>query len=201
MPEIVDITPCVSTLGLILVTLKTHKMILSDKDILHAIASGSISISPYDRANVRTNSYDVHLSPHVKCYATREIDARLDNKVREYTIPPDGWVFLPGRLYLCSTVEYTMTHEHVPCIEGKSSIGRLGISVHATAGVGDVGFCGHWTLEISVIQPVRVYAHMPIAQLLWFQCSSHPSKLYDNDSKYQNQGNKPVASKMWMNFK
>ena len=70
---------------------------------------------------------------------------------------------LPG-----STLEYTETRRFVPFLEGKSSVGRLGIDIHATAGKGDVGFCNHWTLEISVSQPVRVYAGMPIGQLIYF---------------------------------
>lgn len=176
-------------------------MILSDWDIANAIGRGVIKIDPIKHEDIRTNSVDVHLSEHLMCYATREIDSKKDNKVRNYVIPAEGKILLPGILYLGSTIEYTEAHEHVPFLEGKSSVGRLGISVHSTAGVGDVGFCGHWTLEISVVQPVRVYAGMPIAQILFFEVKSKPVRMYGgNGSKYQRQGAKPVASMMWKNF-
>ena len=78
------------------------------------------------------------------------LDAKKHNKVTHFEIPDDGYVLQPGVLYLGVTEEYTETHAHVPFLEGKSSIGRLGIDIHATAGKGDVGFCNCWTLEISV---------------------------------------------------
>lgn len=73
----------------------------------------------------------------------------------------------PHIFYLVA-LEYTETHAHVPFLEGKSSTGRLGIDIHATAGKGDVGFCGNWTLEISVKQPVRIYKECPSGQLIYF---------------------------------
>jgi len=94
-----------------------------------------------------------------------QLDAAIEPKVMDVMIPEAGITLAPGILYLASTVEYTETNRHVPYLDGKSSIGRLGIFIHATAGRGDVGFCGHWTMEISVVQPVRVYAGMPIGQL------------------------------------
>ena len=176
-------------------------MILSDLDISNAIGRGVIKIDPLNKEDIRTNSVDVHLSKHLSVYKGRTIDAKENNLTHEITIEEEGFVLFPDRLYLGSTIEYTEAHEHVPFIEGKSSVGRLGISVHATAGVGDVGFCGHWTLEISVVQPVRVYPGMPIAQLLFFEVSSQPIRRYGGDgSKYQKQGAKPVASMMWKNF-
>lgn len=180
-------------------------MILSDWDISNAIGRGVIKIDPMKHEDIRTNSVDVHLSEHLSFYRKTHFGDILDAKENELTwdikIPEDGFVLHPGILYLGSTIEYTEAHEHVPFLEGKSSVGRLGISVHSTAGVGDVGFCGHWTLEISVIQPVRVYAGMPIAQLLFFEVKNKPVRIYGgNGSKYQQQGAKPVASMMWKNF-
>lgn len=182
-------------------------MILSDWDIANAIGRGIIKIDPLKHEDIRTNSVDVHLSEHLTEYLTEQLtehgvlDARIENKTKSYSIDIDGFVLMPGILYLGSTIEYTEAHEHVPFLEGKSSVGRLGISVHSTAGVGDVGFCGHWTLEISVVQPVRVYARMPIAQLIFFEVKSMPLRMYGkNGSKYQQQGAKPVPSMMWKNF-
>ena len=96
-----------------------------------------------------------------------------------FEIPDDGCILLPSRTYLGVTLEYTETHQHVPFLEGKSSVGRLGIDIHATAGKGDVGFCNHWTLEISVAQPVRVYHGMPIAQLIYFEVRGEIAMRYD----------------------
>ena len=107
----------------------------------------------------------------------------------------------PGILYLGVTEEYTETHRHVPFLEGKSSIGRLGIDIHATAGKGDVGFCNTWTLEISCVQPVRVYAGMPIGQLIYFMIDGDVNNNYANkhNAKYTTRTIKPVESMMWKN--
>ena len=81
--------------------------------------------------------------------------------------PPEGLVLSPNQLYLGRTVERTETHNLVPMIEGRSSIGRLGLFVHVTAGFGDVGFCGYWTLEMFAVQPIRIYAGVPICQIFY----------------------------------
>ena len=131
-------------------------MILTDLAILKAIKEGDILVEPFDRNCLGTNSYDVHLSKYLACYIDDVIDAKKHNQVEHFEIADDGIVLQPGKTYLGSTLEYTETRSFVPFLEGKSSVGRLGIDIHATAGKGDVGFCNHWTLEISVSQPVRV---------------------------------------------
>jgi len=142
-------------------------MILSDSRILEEIEKGTIIITPYDRKALGSNSYDVHLGANLAVYEQPELDAKKHNTIRHFNIPEEGFVLMPDTLYLGVTMEYTETHAHVPFLEGKSSTGRLGIDIHATAGKGDVGFCGNWTLEISVKMPVRVYAGMPIGQLIY----------------------------------
>lgn len=129
------------------------------------------------------------------------LDAKLHNEVFHFDIPDSGLILYPGILYLGSTVEYTETHAHVPFIEGKSSMGRLGVDIHATAGKGDVGFCGHWTLEISVKQPVKLYAGMPSAQLIYFPVEGEVLNPYNKKTgaKYSGQPGKPVESMMWKN--
>lgn len=129
------------------------------------------------------------------------LDAKKHNQVLHFDIPDSGLILYPGILYLGSTVEYTETHAHVPFIEGKSSMGRLGVDIHATAGKGDVGFCGHWTLEISVKQPVKLYAGMPVAQLIYFPVEGHVINPYNKKAgaKYSGQHGKPVESMMWKN--
>lgn len=176
-------------------------MILSDKKILEAIASGDIVIEPYDRACLGTNSYDVHLGKWLANYRDPVLDARKHNEIECFEIPEAGFVLQPNVLYLGVTHEYTETHHAVPFLEGKSSVGRLGIDIHATAGKGDVGFCNHWTLEISVTQPVRVYAGMPIGQLIYFMVEGDIERFYNkkSDAKYNARTDKPVESMMWKN--
>jgi dCTP deaminase len=176
-------------------------MILSDTRILEEMEKGTIKIEPYNREDLGSNSYDVHLGKHLAFYVDHEIDAKKHNQIAHFDIPEDGIVLEPGRFYLGVTQEYTETHAHVPFVEGKSSTGRLGINIHSTAGKGDVGFCGHWTLEITVQVPVRVYAGMPIGQLIYFGVEGQIANPYNTkkNAKYSGQPNKPVESMMWKN--
>mgnify|MGYP001591669011 FL=1 len=147
------------------------------------------------------NSYDVHLSKHLAQYVDKNLDSKKHNKVKHFEIPKTGFVLKPGQLYLGSTKEYTESHKHVPFLEGKSSTGRLGIDIHATAGKGDVGFCGFWTMEISTSKPVRVYAGMPIGQLIFYVVSGKVERVYSKkkNPKYSYQEKLPKESMMWKN--
>lgn len=176
-------------------------MILSDKRILEEIEKGTILIEPFRKECLGTNSYDVHLGRYLGTYVNRELDAKAHNKIEIFEIPADGYVLHPGTLYLGVTEEYTETHEHIPFLEGKSSTGRLGIDIHATAGKGDVGFCNTWTLEISVAQPVRIYSGMPIGQLIYFKVEGEIDQNYSSKkgAKYNTRTVKPVESMMWKN--
>lgn len=178
-------------------------MILSDKKILSEIKKGNIVIKPFNRKYLGSNSYDVHLGDWMAVYIDDVLDAKKHNKVQYIKIPRSGMLLLPARLYLGVTKEYTETHNYVPFLEGKSSIGRLGIDIHATAGKGDVGFCNTWTLEISVRQPVIIYPGMPIGQLIYFEISGDIEVPYNKKktAKYNRKTNKPVESMMWKNFK
>lgn len=176
-------------------------MILSDRKILEEIKKKTIVIKPFDVKNMGGNSYDVHLSEHLAVYTAKTLDAKKHNKVRHFKIPKSGFLLKPGELYLGSTQEYTETHKHVPFLEGKSSTGRLGIDIHATAGKGDVGFCGYWTLEISASKPVRIYAGMPIGQLIYYKVEGKVDRLYHSkqSAKYAGQAHLPKESMMWKN--
>jgi dCTP deaminase len=176
-------------------------MILSDTRILEEMEKGTIKIVPYNREDLGSNSYDVHLGKDLARYVDRELDAKKHNTIEHFEIPEEGYVLQPHEFYLGVTQEYTETHAHVPFLEGKSSTGRLGIDIHATAGKGDVGFCGNWTLEISVKQPVRVYKGMPIGQLIYFPVDGEIEIKYNQkkNAKYSGQINKPVESMMWKN--
>ena len=176
-------------------------MILSDTRILEEIEKGTIVIKPYERSQLGSNSYDVHLGKYLATYKDAELDSKKHNEISHFEIPEEGILLQPHVFYLGVTDEYTETHAHVPFLEGKSSTGRLGIDIHATAGKGDVGFCGNWTLEISVKQPVRVYAGMPIGQLIYFPVDGEIEVKYNQkkNAKYSGQINKPVESMMWKN--
>ena len=176
-------------------------MILSDQAILEAIECGDIVVEPYRRECLGSNSYDVHLGKYLATYRDRVLDAREHNQIEEFLIPEEGYVLEPQINYLGVTMEYTETRKYVPFLEGKSSVGRLGIDIHATAGKGDVGFCNHWTLEISVKQPVRVYSGMPVGQLIYFEVRGDVEISYDakQSAKYNERSDRPRESMMWMN--
>ena len=157
-------------------------MILSGDEIRQNLGS-NIDINPFDPANLNPNSYNLTLHNEILTYEEVVLDMRKANRVRRMTIPESGLVLEPNRLYLGRTIEKTETHNLVPMIEGRSSIGRLGLFVHVTAGFGDVGFSGYWTLEMFAVQPVRIYPGVPICQIFYHEISG-PIQEYDSD-KYQ----------------
>lgn len=175
-------------------------MMLSDRQIKKAMTEKVIQVIPFFDS-IGSNSIDLHLSPLLIKYQDQVLDMKKVHQSKEILIPDTGFILEPGELYLGSTLEKTMSGPFVPLLEGKSSIGRLGISVHITAGVGDIGFEGHWTLEISVIKPVKVYPGVPIVQLMHFETGGCDIPYYKKpSSKYNNQINKPVVSAMYKNF-
>jgi dCTP deaminase len=178
-------------------------MILSDVKIREALSDRRIVIRPFRADCLGTNSYDVHLGPYLSVYRDAALDAREDNPVKEFRIPRSGYILIPGQLYLGVTEEYTETHGYVPFLEGKSSVGRLGIDIHSTAGKGDEGFCNYWTLEMSVKVPVRVYAGMPVGQLIYFEISGPVAHSYSQkkSAKYRRVSRHPTPSRMFLNFR
>lgn len=158
---------------------------LTGNEIMIQIESGNIRIEPYDPENIGPNSYDVRLGDELVVYLEAVLDAKRENRTRTIKIPEEGIVLRPGRLYLGKTVEWTSSLGFVPMYEGRSSLGRLGVSSHITAGFGDIGFEGNWTLEISVVQPVRIYPGMRIGQLYWHKPVGEITSTYCG--KYQGQ--------------
>jgi dCTP deaminase len=158
-------------------------MILSGHQIL-AELGGNIVIEPFVEAQLNPNSYNLTLHHELMTYEEVVLDMKRANRVRRVSIPPEGLVLSPNQLYLARTVERTETHNYVPMIEGRSSVGRLGLFVHVTAGFGDVGFRGFWTLEMFAVHPVRIYAGVPICQIIYHQIVG-PVSEYASD-KYQN---------------
>jgi dCTP deaminase len=176
-------------------------MILTDQEILSNMEKGLIKVEPFRRECLGTNSYDVHLGGTLGVYKDSVLDAKKHNGIDTFEIPEEGYVLTPDNFYLGVTMEYTETLAHVPFLEGKSSVGRLGIDIHATAGKGDVGFCNYWTLEISVKKPVRVYKGMPIGQIIYFETKGDVLTPYNKKSsaKYNQVAPIPMESMMWKN--
>jgi len=141
-------------------------MVLSGQEIRRRLGS-DIVIEPYDEGRLNPNSYNLTLHDELMVYEELILDMRKPNRVRRITIPPEGLVLNANQLYLARTAERTETHNLVPMIEGRSSIGRLGLFVHVTAGFGDVGFCGYWTLEMFAVQPIRIYPNVAICQIFY----------------------------------
>ena len=158
-------------------------------------------MSPFNLSCLGTNSYDVHLGVTLALYDSDILDAKAHNKIKTFEIPSEGFVLMSDQFYLGVTHEYTETLAHVPFLEGKSSVGRLGIDIHATAGKGDVGFCNYWTLEISVKKPVRVYPLMPIGQIIYFETKGEVINAYNKkaSAKYNTKTALPVESMMFKN--
>jgi dCTP deaminase len=157
-------------------------MILTGNEIRQQLG-GNIVIDPFDERNLNPNSYNLTLYHELMTYEEVVLDMRKANRVRRVDIPEEGLVLSPNQLYLGRTIERTETHNLVPMIEGRSSVGRLGLFVHVTAGFGDVGFCGYWTLEMFAVQPVRIYPRVPICQIFYHQVCGEITE-YQSD-KYQ----------------
>jgi dCTP deaminase len=158
-------------------------MILSGEEIKNHMGK-NIIIDPFDPARVNPNSYNLSLHAEIWTYEEVVLDMKKCNRTRAITIPESGLVLEPNRLYLARTNERTETHGFVPMIEGRSSIGRLGLFVHVTAGFGDVGFCGYWTLEMFAVQPIRIYPNVEICQIFYHQIAGEYEEYKSN--KYQN---------------
>lgn len=158
-------------------------MILSGKEIQNRL-DRDIFIEPFNPAQLNPNSYNLKLHNELLVYEDICLDMKKENKAKNLVIPDEGLVLEPHRLYLGRTKEYTRTENYVPMLEGRSSIGRLGLFIHVTAGFGDVGFSGYWTLEIYCIQPIKVYPDVEICQIYYHSIEGEYEKY--TSGKYQN---------------
>lgn len=158
-------------------------MILSGKEIVRRMGK-EIVIEPFIPSRVGPNSYNLSLHKDLYTYEQETLDMKQKNTVQKITIPEEGLVLEKHKLYLGRTNEYTKTLNCVPMLEGRSSIGRLGLFIHVTAGFGDVGFAGFWTLEMFCIQPIIIYQNVEICQIFYHTIEGD----YDlyKSSKYQN---------------
>ena len=158
-------------------------MILSRDKIEEAMDKGDIIIAPFKEDRLNPNSYNVSLHRELMVYESDTLDMKARNTAKTLVIPKSGLRLEPGKLYLGRTNEYTETFNYVPMLEGRSSIGRLGMGIHVTAGFGDCGFKGFWTLEIYVIQPLIIYPDVEIGQLYYHTIDGETSNY---NGKYAN---------------
>ena len=189
---------------------------MTGPEIQAQVAAGRILIDPWDKSRLNPNSYNLRLGSRLATYRLRQgygtvykstfrqtgddatfapwiLDMRKKPEVDEIEIPDDGYILTPGRLYLGTTIERTYSPDFVPVIEGRSSVARLGMFVHITAGFGDVGFDGHWTLEIVVVHPLRIYAGVAVCQVAF---TRPEGEIRPYAGKYRGQVG-PQPSKLW----
>lgn len=183
--------------------------ILSGIEISHQIDQGRISIEPYNPKYLNPASYDLTLGKEVAVYdrvtipdfggdvpgerlyprnmgVSNFLDAKLENRVTRFSMDERGFLLKPGIAYLMHTSEKVGTDHYVPIIDGKSSVGRLFIQIHATAGLGDPGFCGQYTLEVIVTVPVLVYPGMRIGQVRFYSINGEVTS-YKETGHYKNE--------------
>ncbi len=164
-------------------------MILSGKQI-EKLLNEDIFIEPYNPAQLNPNSYNLRLHNELMVYDRPVLDMKTPNPVSMIEIPEEGLELETGKLYLGRTKEYTRTENLVPMLEGRSSIGRLGLFIHVTAGFGDVGFAGYWTLEIFCVQPIRIYPDVPICQIFYHTIEGEFER-YESGKYQNNEGIQP----------
>ena len=164
-------------------------MLLSSREIEARIERQEIRIDPFDRDQLNPNSYSLALHSELIVYEEIVLDAAKPNRYRRLEIPRDGLTLQPNLLYLGRTVEHTETHGVVPLIQGRSSLGRLGLFINPGGSLGDVGYCGTWTLEMHCVQPVRIYPHMRVCQIFYQQllgeCDEYSSDKYQHSRDVQ----------------
>lgn len=158
-------------------------MILSGKEIIKANGNGLL-IKPFIENQLNPNSYNLRLHNEILIYKDEILDIEKKNDVERLIIPDDGFLLEPKKLYLARTIEYTESLKYIPFIEGRSSLGRLGLSIHKSSPYGNIGFKGHWTLELSCVQPIIIYPGIEICQI-YFQGIQGDFNPYSSD-KYQN---------------
>ncbi len=141
-------------------------MILTGEEIKNRLG-GDIKIEPFHPGQLNPNSYNLTLHDELLVYEEVVLDMKEPNRYRRIHIPPSGLVLSPNQIYLGRSIEHTETHNLVPMLEGRSSLGRLGLFVQVSAGFGYVGFRGHWTIEMFAVQPIRIYAGTQVCQLFY----------------------------------
>lgn len=172
-------------------------MILSGDEIIKQVAQGAITISPFDEEQVTTNSYDFRLQNKLLTYTESSLDVKINNEFSFIDIPESGIVLEAGQLYLGATVEKMGSSKYVPIIKGRSSIARLGLFIHATADLIDLGSINRWTLQLIPTLSVRIYPNMRIGQVTFWSVMG--DKQHQYAGKYSGSVG-PVASKSYLDY-
>jgi dCTP deaminase len=171
-------------------------MILTGKEIQRQVQKGSIVIDPFDPARLNPNSYDFSLGPALKYYTEEILDPKKPNAYACLKIPAHGYRLQPDRIYLGHTHETMGSTYFAPVIKGKSSTARLGLFVHITADLIDIGSINQWTLQLHAIQPLTIYPGMLIGQVTFW---APKGEVTQYEGKYQ--GSKgPVESLSWKDY-
>ncbi len=171
-------------------------MILTGHEIKKQVNKGRIVIDPFDERNIQPNSYDFHLGKYIKVYTNKILDSKKKNLVKEIEIPKEGLLLKPDELYLGMIEEIMGSEYYVPILRGRSSTGRLGLFVHITADLIDIGSINNWTLMLHSVLPVKIYPGMKIGQVT-FWVPKGEIKLYEG--KYQGSC-RPMESKSFTDF-
>lgn len=172
-------------------------MILTGAKILEEVAAGRIHIAPFVASQINPNSYNFRLGSTILTYKNKELDPKQKNETITHVIPKEGFVLQPDTLYLGHTHETMGSEYYVPIIRGRSSVGRIGVFINITADLIDIGSINQWTLQMHVVQPVRIYAGMLIGQVTFWEVEGDIT-LYDG--KYQGSIG-PAASQIYKDFK
>ncbi|MFJ6855162.1 dCTP deaminase domain-containing protein [Streptomyces sp. NPDC091271] len=149
-------------------------MILTGRQIEAAVEAAEIVIRPFDPSRMNPNSYNYTLGSQLR-FAEGVLDARREVTWRSATIGDEGYVLMPGQLYLASTAEVIGSDTYVTSLIGRSSLGRLGLFVQVTADLGHQGAVHCWTLELTVVQPLRVVPGMPLGQVSFWSTAGAAS--------------------------
>jgi len=168
-------------------------MILTGSKIAQEVERGRITIDPFDHRLINPVSYDFSLGQEIGTYDDYVLDCRRENAFTKRPIPADGLVLMPDRIYLGHTRERMGSEYYVPIIRAKSSIARLGLFIHVTADLIDIGSINEWTLQLHAVQPVRVFSGMLIGQVTFWSTMGEVT-LYSG--KYQGSVG-PLPSGIW----
>jgi dCTP deaminase len=171
-------------------------MILTGLEIAKEVSRGNITITPFNASQVNPNSYNIRLSKTIVIYEDQVLDAARENKAKTILIPDSGLQVEPSLIYLGASVEIIGSTEYVPIVRARSSIARLGIFVHVTADLIDLGAVGQLTLQLHAVQATRIYANMEIGQVTFWKTQGE-KVLYSG--KYQGSIG-PVPSKSFRDW-
>lgn len=172
-------------------------MILTGNKIKQGVLNGDISIDPFDESMLNPNSYNFRVSDEIYVYEYEaEIDTAREPVVKRLKFPSSGLRLTPNQFYLACSKEIMGSNKYVPFIEGRSSIGRLGLFVHITAPLGDIGYLGKWTLQLRPTIPITIYPSQKIGQIMFFTTKGEV-ELYNG--KYQG-GTGPQYSRIHKDY-